>query len=61
MNCGTLTLPRATLLAAYLLVLFGIDEIGIANKPQVIFAITLAMAVSIAMWGTSCAPAAEER
>ena len=61
MSCATLTLPRLALLAAYLLVIFGIGELHLSNKPLLFLAVGLPMAVTIALWRRTCAVPTEER
>jgi hypothetical protein len=56
MRCGTLTLPQVALLAAYLLILGGLDELGIADRPVAILAIGLTVAVALVLMRRTCAP-----
>ena len=59
MRCGNLTLPQIVLLAAYLLILGGLDELGIADRPVAILAIGLTVAVTLVLMRRTCAPHAE--
>jgi hypothetical protein len=59
MRCGTLTLPQIALLAAYLLILGGLDELGIAGQPVAILAIGLTVAVALVLMRRTCAPRTE--
>ena len=59
MRCGTLTLPQIALLAAYLLILGGLDELGIADRPGAILVIGLTVAVALVLMRRTCAQRAE--
>lgn len=60
MRCGRLTLPQLALLAAYVLILGGMEELGIADKPLIILAVGLTVAVALVLTGP-CLNRAEER
>lgn len=59
MRCGQLTLPQVALLAAYVLILSGLVELGISDKPVIILAIGLTVAVTLALMGRGCVPRVE--
>ena len=56
MRCGTLSLSQIALLAAYLLILGGLDDLGIADKPAVILTMGLTVALGLVLSGRTCAP-----
>ena len=59
MRCGSLTLAQTALLAAYLLILGGLDELGIGDSPAAILAIGLTVAVALVLTRQTCARPAE--
>ena len=61
MPCGKLTLPQIVLLAAYVVLVGGFDELGLGDKPLIILAIALTVAATLAVIGRSCTLHSEGR
>jgi hypothetical protein len=59
MRCGKLTLPQIALLAFYVLILGGIDELGLRGQPIIILAIGLSIAVAFVLLRGPCAARVE--
>jgi hypothetical protein len=60
MRCGTLSLPQLAVLGAYVLIVSGMNELGLADRPLLLMAIALTVAVTLVLTGRGCLQRSEE-